>query len=68
MLSLLAPVKDGVKAGKFTVPGGYKALKRSIEDVEKQYQEASRHEEMGPKFKEVLFQFQNDEVSMKINN
>lgn len=62
MLALFAPVKSSVKAGNFTVPGGYKSLKKSIEDVEEKYKEASRHEEMGSKFKEVLIRFQNEEV------
>lgn len=62
MNSLLAPVKAEVKSGQFTVPGGYKSLKVSLEDVEKKYQKTSEKEEMGPKFSEVLIRFQNEEV------
>ena len=63
MNSFYGRLKDRVKSGEFMKPGGYELLKSAVESLEKQFQDAGRKEEMGPKFSEVLIRYQNNEVT-----
>jgi hypothetical protein len=63
MLRHFKPVNEKVKAGDFMFPGGFEVLKAEIEKVKTKYLLTWETEELGPKFIDVLREFQQTTVS-----
>ena len=60
MHHFFGPLMVRIDRGEFTISGGSQSLKAEVETVVKLILEAERDQEMGPKFFEVLVQWQNE--------